>query len=129
MLYRKQSLGRPASFLIPSLKLKQEWSDEKNVERVIEEYLLANFDGYTAAAGNIFGEWRDPITRKVFYGEHREYSVAFLGKERIPELEKFLATVAHIIDEECLYFTTGEDAWLIYPQHTSQCGHAHGNKD
>ena len=116
MKYTKQSLGRPATFLLPSLKLQQEWVGvRKKVAQVVEEHLLEYYGGYTAAAGNIFGEWR-ANTGKIFYGEHREYSVAFVGKEKIPHLEKFLATVAFIINEECIYMTTGEDAWLIYPR-------------
>lgn len=115
MKYRKQPLGRPATFLLPSLKLKGEWKCGITVEHAVEEYLLTEFGAYTAATGNIFGRWRDPVTGKIYYGEHREYSVAFPGKERIPELEKFLATVAYVIGEESIYLVTGEDAWLIYP--------------
>jgi len=116
MKYTKESLGRPATFLLPSLKLRSERWNNKPVEQAVREYLLANFGGYTAHAGNVFGEWTEPRTGKVFYGEHLAYSVAFKGKERIPELEEFLATVANVINEESVYLETGEDAWLIYPE-------------
>ena len=118
MKYTKQALGKPATFLLPLVKLRREWEpgQGKQVAQAVEEYLLAHFGAYTAAAGNIFGEWRDPKTGKVFYGDHREYSVAFEGKELIPLLERFIATVAVVISEECIYMTTGEDAWLIYPE-------------
>ncbi len=37
------------------------------------------------------------------------------GKDRIAILEAFLAEIAVAMGEECIYFETGEDAWLIYP--------------
>ena len=116
MKYRKQSLGRPATFLLPSRELKSKQWRGKKVEQAVQEYLLETFGGYTEHTGNVVGEWKEPRTGKVFYGEHLEFSVAFKGKERIPELEEFLATVASVIDEESVYLETGEDAWLIYPE-------------
>jgi|CXWL01.1.fsa_nt_gi hypothetical protein len=119
MKYTKQSLGRPAVFLLPSLKLKDKWEKGKSLtaEQAIEEFLLSHFGGFTVTAGNIFGYWRDveSIEGRVAYGEHRMYTVAFSGKEKIPLLEKFLAEVAYILEEKSVYFETGEDAWLIYP--------------
>ncbi|MBI4068093.1 hypothetical protein HY413_01635 [Candidatus Kaiserbacteria bacterium] len=116
MKYSKKSLGQPVMFLLPSPKLKNEWENGKKVEVAVEEYLLATFGAYTAAAGHIFGEWRDPHTGKVFYGDHREYSVAFEGRERQSQLEKFLAVVARVIDEKCIYMIDGAGAWFIYPE-------------
>lgn len=116
MKYRKQSLGRPAVFLLPSSKIKKRRWRGKTVEQAVRKYLLDTFGGYTAHAGNVFGEWKEPRTGKVFYGKHLEYSAAFKGKERILELEAFLAMIANILGEESIYITTGEDAWLIYPE-------------
>ena len=76
--------------------------------------MIAQFGGFTVTAGNIFGYWTG-ADQEMFYGEHRLYSVAFNGKEKIPVLEKFLAQVAFILGEQCIYLETGEDAWLIYP--------------
>ncbi|MEK7627737.1 MAG: hypothetical protein AAB397_04120 [Patescibacteria group bacterium] len=112
--YEKESLGRMAVFLLPSLKLKIRDEKGETIEEKIHQFLLVNFNGYTAATGNIFGFWKNSSGQE-FYGEHKEYKVSFIGKERIPILENFLACVAMMIDEHCIYFETGEDSWLIYP--------------
>ena len=114
MTYRSESLGRMAVFLLPSLKLKQPCSRGISFEMVIHDFLMSAYGGYTAAAGNIFGYWRDKAGRE-HYGEHREFKVGFLGKERIPELAKFLAGIAREMGEECVYLEPGEAAPLIFP--------------
>jgi hypothetical protein len=75
---------------------------------------MENFGGYTAQAGNIFGYWREETDRDS-YGEHREFRVAVSDGSRIPLLKEFLAGMARDLDEECVYFRTGETASLIYP--------------
>lgn len=114
MSYRKESLGRMAVFLLPSLQLKSRGADGTLLEERIHKFLLANFSAYTAQAGNIFGYWKDRQGRDV-YGEHKVYKVSFEGKDRIAVLETFLAEIAVDMGEECIYLETGEDAWLIYP--------------
>lgn len=113
MKLKKQSLGRMAVFLIPSLKLKKRIKNGKTIENIIHQFLIENFSGYTVEAGNIFGYWKDE-NNKEEYGEHRKFTVAFIGKEKIVILERFLAKIAKLIQEKCLYLETGEDAWLIY---------------
>ncbi len=77
MGYREQSLGTAVVFLLPSLKLKEPSSRGLSVENRLHTFLMDNFGGYTAQAGNIFGYWRDDRGRDS-YGEHREFSVAFV---------------------------------------------------
>ncbi len=113
-MYRKVTLGRMATFLLPSLKLKQRGSNGETIEEAVHQFLVSKFKGYTAASGNIFGFWKDENGVES-YGEHKEYKVAFVGKEMIPELEFFLSQIADSIQEDCIYFETGEDSWLIYP--------------
>ncbi len=112
--YKMQSLGRPAFFLMPSLKLKLLMEPERiTVEAHLHQVLVQEFGGYTAASSTMYGFWmRDD--GEVAYGEHRAYRVAFLGKERIPTLTMLLAEVAHRIDERCIYLETGEEASLVY---------------
>jgi len=110
---KKQPLGRMAVFLIPSFKLKKRNDDGKTVEDMIHQFLIKNFSGYTVEAGNIFGYWRNEDNEEE-YGEHRRFTVAFKGKEKIPILEEFLVKIAKLIDENCIYLETGEDAWLVY---------------
>ena len=113
--YRRESLGRIAVFLLPSLKLKQRDGDGAAVEDRVHRFLVGHFAGYTVETGNILGYWKDGHGRE-HYGEHRLFRVAFAGKDRIPLLEKFLARVAAEIGERSIYLETGEDAWLIYPE-------------
>ncbi|MCL5733175.1 MAG: hypothetical protein M1334_00730 [Patescibacteria group bacterium] len=111
MKIKKESLGKMAVFLVPSLKLKKRTKKGK-IEDVIHNFLTKNFNSYTVDTGNIFGYWKE--NGKEEYDEHRRFTVAFLGKEKIPVLEKFIANIAYSIGEKCIYLETGEDAWLIY---------------
>ena len=113
--YRREPLGRMAVFLLPSLKLKQRGADGLAVEDRVHRFLLENFAGYTLETGNILGFWKDQ-TGQEHYGEHRLFRVAFIGEDRVPALEAFLAGVAAEIGERSVYLETGEDAWLIYPE-------------
>ncbi|HWN96577.1 MAG TPA: hypothetical protein VNT99_16225 [Methylomirabilota bacterium] len=102
-----------AVFLLPSLKLKQK-KLEKSYEEIVHHFLMKQFAGYTASAGNIFGYWRDEVTGREYYGEHKEYKVSFRGKNRVEMLQKFLSQLAGELDEDSIYLEYGEDAWLVY---------------
>ncbi|MBP9669649.1 MAG: hypothetical protein KBE09_05170 [Candidatus Pacebacteria bacterium] len=112
--YKVQPLGRPAFFLMPSLKLKLPMQPENTtVEGYLHDVLVKEFGGYTAASSTMYGFWvRDD--GGVAYGEHRAYRVAFIGKERIPILTAVLSEVARRIEERCIYLETGEEACLVY---------------
>ena len=110
---RLDPLGRMAVFLLPSLKLKQKKLG-KSFEEVVHHFLLKHFDGYTASAGNIFGFWRDTKTGREFYGEHKEYTVSFRGRDRVAMLQRFLSKLAADLGEETIYLEYGEDAWLVH---------------
>lgn len=103
-----------AVFLLPSLKLKRRQRLGKSYEEVVHHFLLKQFGGYTASAGNIFGFWRDAETGREFYGEHREYKVSFRGKDRTAMLKRFLSKLAAELGERTIYLEYGEDAWLVY---------------
>ena len=109
--YGKVSLGRPAVFYIPSVKLND---PNKNLADELHGFLLREFGGYTAERGNIFGYWIEGS--HTDYTEHMRYTVSFKGKERIPILERFLSRLAKKLGEEAIYLETGEDSWLIYPK-------------
>jgi hypothetical protein len=114
MEYRERNLGSSVVFLLPSLKLKEPSIKEPSIEHRLHVFLMENFGGYTAHAGNIFGYWRGESGRDS-YGEHREFSVAVMDASRLTVLKKFLAGIARDLDEECIYFRTAETASLIYP--------------
>jgi hypothetical protein len=114
MGYREQSLGTAVVFLLPSLKLKEPSASGLSVENHLHTFLMDNFGGYTAQAGNIFGYWRDDSGRDS-YGEHREFSVAFVEDSRLPSLKQFIAKMARELTEDCIYMRAGNTASLIYP--------------
>src|ERR1700722_7760244 len=111
MSYREQSLGTAVVFLLPSLKLKEPSLNGATVENRLHTFLMDNFGGYTAHAGTIFGCWRDGRGRDS-YGEHREFSVAFVEDAKLPMLKEFVAKMAQELQEECIYFRAGHTASL-----------------
>ncbi len=113
--YTKESLGTMVVFLLPSLKLKKRDKRGETLEDKIHNFLLKKFDGYTAAAGNIFGYWKNH-RGKEFYGEHKEYKVSFSEQSKTPELEKFIAMIGAEMGEDSIYIETGDRSWLIYPE-------------
>jgi hypothetical protein len=113
MNYRERSLGPSVVFLLPSLKLKEPSLNGPSVENRLHTFLMDNFGGYTAQAGNIFGYWRD--NGRDSYGEHREFSVAAPDTSKLPMLKEFLAQMAHDLKQECIYIRIGEVASLFYP--------------
>ena len=108
------SLGRMAVFLLPSLKLKRRQRRGRSYDEVVHLFLMKQFGGYTASAGNIFGFWRHEQTGREYYGEHREYKVSFRGKDRVAMLQRFLSRLARDLGEETIYLEYGEDAWLVH---------------
>ena len=118
MSYREQNLGTTAVFLLPSLKLKERSMSGISLEDRLHTFLMDNFGGYTAQAGNIFGYWRDALGQDS-YGEHREFSVAFVEHSKLPVLKDFVAKLALELAEECIYMRAGQTASLIYPPKTA----------
>lgn len=114
MNYREQSLGTAVVFLLPSLKLKEPSLTGPSTEDRLHRFLMENFGGYTAQAGNIFGYWRNSSGQDS-YGEHREFSVAFVEDSKLPMLKEFVARMAAELREECIYLRAGGSASLIYP--------------
>jgi hypothetical protein len=114
MHYRDHNLGTSVAFLLPSLKLKEPSLNGPSVEHRLHAFLMDNFGGYTAQAGNIFGYWRDENGHDS-YGEHREFSVASPDAAKIPLLKEFLARMATELHEECIYLRIGQQAELLYP--------------
>lgn len=113
MEYREKELGPYVAFLLPSLKLKEPTPDGLSLENRLHDFLMGEFGGYTAQAGNIFGYWRE--SGRDSYGEHREFSVAASDPEEIEKLKQFLAALAGELGEECIYFRTERNASLLYP--------------
>lgn len=115
MKYRERDLGSAVAFLLPSMKLKMPFLNGPSAESRLHNFLMDQFGGYTAHAGNIFGYWRED--GRDSYGEHREFSVAALQPEQIDELKQFIAGMARDLGEECIYFRAADGrASLIFAQ-------------
>lgn len=114
MKYRERDLGPSVAFLLPSLKLKEPSLSGPSTENRLHGFLMEQFGGYTAQAGNIFGYWRED--GRDTYGEHREFNVATPKPEQIAKLKEFLAGMASDLGEECIYFRADGKASLIYPK-------------
>lgn len=113
MSYREQRLGASAVFLLPSLKLKEPARNGSSPESRLHDFLMDNFGGYTALAGNIFGYWKDSNGADS-YGEHREFTVALADDAKAPLLKDYLASLARELDEECIYLRISGETSLIY---------------
>lgn len=95
---RVESLGRRATFLVPSVKVyNPKYSKSRqSVMKAIHAFLTATFGGYTCASGNIYGYFsgRDSPTE---YDELREFRVAFKEDDRrtkVPLLQESLRSSA-----------------------------------
>jgi hypothetical protein len=103
--YAEQTLGERVSFLLPSLRLKP-------FEGEVHRFLMAEFGGYTVAAGNIFGYWRENSGGES-YGEHRLFTVAVSGAEKLETLKEYLARLARQLGEKTVYAEIAGQAVLI----------------
>lgn len=112
--YRLQDLGRPAVFLIPLSKLRQE-IDGVTIEERLRRFLTANFAAYSATEIPSFGVWLGS-GREIVFDESRQYKVSFVGKDRIRLLLEKLRDIAVLAGEECIYFEAGQYACLIWPR-------------
>lgn len=116
---RIESLGRRATFLIPSVKVynKKYSKSRRSIAKKIHRFLTRTFGGYTCASGNIYGYFSG-FNGPNEYDELREFRVAFKEDERktkVPKLQRFLARLCEDIGEECIYLECGEDAMVVYP--------------
>lgn len=116
MAYFEQALGATAVILLPSLQLKERRAGGTVLENEVHEFLMGTFGGYTAAAGNIFGYWKDRAGEE-WYGEHRQFSVALAEDTagKLGELKEFLGQLAGKLGEQCIYLETAGRAVLVYP--------------
>ena len=111
--YRLVDLGRPAVFLIPSKVFSLPFKNGATIETAVKAFLIDNFDGFTMTAVPNFGFWYDG--HEHIMDESVKFEVSFLGKDHIPILLSFLADVARLGGEDCIYITAGQYAALIYP--------------
>ncbi len=113
--YRIENLGRPAVFLIPSVKLRSPTPSGKTIEDDLHAFLSETFGAFTTTTVPFFGFWQNDHEQLV-YDECRMYEVSFDGKHLIPQLLTKLAEICSLIGEECLYVKAGQYSGLLYPE-------------
>src|SRR6202012_3897063 len=121
MDFREQPLGKNVRFLLPSLKLKEPCPDGGTIEQSVHAYLVEQFGGYTVASATVSGYWREDDGR-YSYGEHREFTVALPNDRGLPGLKTFLAQVARMLCESCLYVEVAGSAVLLYSEPLEEDG-------
>lgn len=100
--------------LLPFEKLKERSPRGVPFEQEIHQFLSTTLNGYTVASGNISGHWKSHDGRDQ-YGEHREYRVALPASATARKtLELFVASLAHEMQETCIYIEFAGEAFLIY---------------
>jgi len=88
-----EQIGTRVRFLVPSRKVfrtrvpNTEIATDLQIVKLIHDFLMRNFGGFTMTSGNINGYFQDNE-----YDEHREYQVAVKGKNLIT-LQEFLAEI------------------------------------
>ena len=116
--YRIVDIGRTATFHIPAEKLQLQTQrvgkKRGTIEKRIHRFLKRKFGGYHNHPVPSTGVWVSP-TEQIFFDNCIPYHVSFLGKKRIPQLLKFFSGLAREMGEECILFSMGEDAALLYP--------------
>lgn len=101
-----------AIILLPALKIKTRSPRGPSFQDEVHAFFLSAYSGYTVAAGNITGYWKDRAGRQQ-YGEHLQYRVALAPGPGLRRLEWFLAQLAAELGEQSLYLEIGREAWLI----------------
>ncbi|MBI4160661.1 MAG: hypothetical protein HY506_02025 [Candidatus Yanofskybacteria bacterium] len=106
----KESVGQEAIFLIPNGKLANICEGVLTIQDKIHGFLAERHGAFRVEATDIKGFWKG-----AYDGIYTKFVVAFLGKEKIPELEEFLEAIAQKINEESIYLRTGRQAWILHP--------------
>jgi hypothetical protein len=116
MRYKKESKGRVATFLLPSVKLKLHMPDGRTVEHAVDEFLKRNYGKYLFSRITVSGEWSDVGIE--FHGEeHRTFSFVLGDKGCTDKLDEFLCEIAVAIEQQAIFVTAGEGVYAITPEH------------
>lgn len=103
--------GHEAVFLIPNDKLGDPCKNGLTVQDNIEKFLTDRHGAFRIESSDIRGFWKG-----AYDGIYTKFVVAFIGEEKIPELQRFLETLALKIGHESIYFRAGVKTWILYPE-------------
>lgn len=109
--------GRMATFFLPADKLKNEKYaiSGKLPYKIIEDYLMKNFGGFTHETKDIHGLWM-PEQLTIIKDIHEKFEVSFKGKDKIIPFLSFLSDICKILQEESLYVTLGKHSYWVMPK-------------
>lgn len=107
----KEYVGHEAVFLIPNDKLGELCGGGVTIEEKIKRFLTQRHGAFRKEAGDIEGFWKG-----AYDGVYSKFVVAFVGEDKIPELEEFLEALALKIGNEAIYFRAGVKSWLLRPE-------------
>lgn len=102
-----KSLGHTAIFYLPSLKLDR-YSEQLDAE------LIREYQGFTKINQSIEGHYQ--MGSLIVKDDHVRYEVAFIGDKKMFKFLNLLKKVCRDIQEQSIYVTIGECAYLIQPQ-------------
>jgi len=113
--HRKESIGRMAVFFLPTHLLGKTLSNEQRCADFVTSFIEQTYGGCTVEGSDHAGFWLNDAG-KEFRGLYTKYRVSFRGRDRIAELDNFLAFIGKELNQESIYLETGEDSFLIYPE-------------
>jgi hypothetical protein len=105
-------LGTIVKALLPSIKMKVHSPRGIPFEKEFHDLLLAQFQGYTVAAGSITGYWMRS-SKKEECNEHREYQIAVVETNGLKTLIKTLSRLARSLGERDIYVSMNGKAFLV----------------
>lgn len=107
----KKYAGHEAVFFIPNGKLGNPCQNGFTIQTNIEKFLTERHGSFHIKSTDIRGFWKGASD-----GIYTEFVVAFIGKEKIPELEDFLEALALKMNEDGIYFKAGVKTWILCPE-------------
>ena len=110
-------LGTIAVFYVPAEKMDDPrfGIGGKTATEMFDEFFLRHFGGLTHEESHIRGQWTSADQQKVFTDLHQRYEVSFLGKKKEQQFLGFLSEMCGHLQEESIYLTIGNRAWLVKP--------------
>jgi hypothetical protein len=101
-------VGKVAVFYVPVEKLTDEVRDK------IHDFFVSEYCAYTHESSEIKGYWVN--AGEIVRDKHERYEVAFHGDEKFKHFVEFLSSLCLKIDEESIYLTVADEAYLVHPK-------------
>jgi hypothetical protein len=111
--FRKKMASRPevkragkiVVIYIPSRKLNRE------LRKQIHDFLVKHYRAYTHEKGVTNGYWMNG--EEMAKDRHEKYLVSLGEAKNLDALITFSSEICRVIKESCLYFTVGDESYLV----------------